>query len=115
MRKCGEFIEGLPSPDKLEHPFFLHCSLNLPHFAFLTNSTWLKMVNFDKVKVPRWLPGFPNGYHPYDVFQTTAMNVATDFKDEDIIKLRRIYFAMCGETDTILYGVWDALQKKGYG
>lgn len=114
MAACSRFVEYLPSPSQLEQPFFLHCSLNLPHFAFSTNSTWLAKVNDDKVRIPNWLPGFPENYHPYDPFMTTAKAVNEEYGKEDIIKLRKIYYAMCAEADQMLSGIWDTLVNKGY-
>lgn len=112
---CSNFINDLPKPSKLQQPFFLHCSLNLPHFAYVTNSTWLTKVHDDKVTVPKWLPGFPDKYHPYDAFMSTAKAVTNEkFDDKDVIRLRKIYYAMCAEADQMLSGIWNALLDKGY-
>merc|ERR1711907_144511 len=37
-----------------------------------------------------------------------------EVSDDDILKVRKTYYAMCAETDYLLGRVWTALQNKGY-
>jgi len=46
--------------------WFLHCSLNIPHPPFDTNSTWLQSVNMSAVNVPQWPLTGTARMHPYD-------------------------------------------------
>eukprot|EP00928_Gymnodinium_smaydae_P084900 TRINITY_DN6818_c0_g1_i2.p1 TRINITY_DN6818_c0_g1~~TRINITY_DN6818_c0_g1_i2.p1 ORF type:complete len:544 (+),score=103.34 TRINITY_DN6818_c0_g1_i2:215-1633(+) len=111
---CVRFLNQLPSPEDATEPFFLHCSLNLPHFSYSTNSTWLQSVHTDKLKLPTWNKGFPEKWHPYDSFMSTIKGVDIDFKEEDIFKLQRVYYGMVAESDAMLGKIWDALTSKGY-
>lgn len=111
---CKRWVENLPSLDVATQPFFLHCSLNLPHFAYATNSTWLASVHEDKITMPVWLPGFPDAWHPYDSFMSLVKGVDLDFTKEQVMKLRRIYYGMCAESDAMLRRIWEALEAKGY-
>eukprot|EP00928_Gymnodinium_smaydae_P058384 TRINITY_DN4158_c0_g2_i1.p1 TRINITY_DN4158_c0_g2~~TRINITY_DN4158_c0_g2_i1.p1 ORF type:complete len:610 (-),score=140.58 TRINITY_DN4158_c0_g2_i1:49-1803(-) len=114
VKNCQRFIDGLPEPSKATQPFFLHCSLNLPHYTFSTNATWLKSVHLDQLSVPKWLPGFPEAWHPYDSFMSIAKGVDDEFSEEDILKLQRVYYGMVAESDAMLSAVWNALTEKGY-
>jgi len=43
-----------------------------------------------------------------------AKGVSGDFKEEDMLKLQRVYYGMVAEADAMLGSVWDTLNKKGY-
>jgi len=113
---CKNFIQDLPYPSEATKPFFLHCSFNIPHSPFSTNSTWLASVHADEIVLPTWPEPFPDAYHPYDSFMTTALGLeVANITLADILKLRKVYYAMCAEADAMMQSVWDALVSKGYG
>lgn len=114
VQRCEEWISHLPTTEQNSKPFFLYCSVNIPHPSFQTNATWLSRVNIDKIPKPVWPDGFPSKWHPYDSYMSISKNVDGDFSDEDILKVRKTYYAMCAETDYLLGRVWTALQNKGY-
>jgi len=119
VHRCKNWIEQLPSPGEATQPFFLHCSLNLPHFTYATNSTWLQSVHEDKITIPTWKDDHdktmdPDKWHPYDSFTTLMKGVDIKFSLEEIKKLRRIYYGMCAESDAMLSQIWDGLYRKGY-
>jgi arylsulfatase K len=41
-------------------------------------------------------------------------NVAGSYTEEEILKVRKTYYAMCAETDYLLSRVWTALTGRGY-
>ena len=122
--KCVEFLQniaaGLPlreqfgrqSPSKYVN-WMLYCSINIPHPAFQTNATWLKYVHDDLVKPPVWQD--EGSMHPYDTFMSTSksVNAAQNFTEDEIVQVRRTYYAMCAETDYLLGRVLDALKATG--
>ena len=115
VERCREWIKQLPPAGQNDAPFFLHCSLNIPHPAFQTNATWLAKVNEDKIVVPQWPAGFPESWHPYDSYMSVSKHVQeTSYTDQDILKVRKTYYAMCAEADYLLNQVWESLKDKGY-
>jgi len=115
VRQCEEWIEHLPGPGAGGSPFFLHCSVNIPHPAFGTNATWLAKVREDHVTLPPWAANFPAGaWHPYDSYMSESKHVTGHFNQAKILEVRRTYYAMCAETDYLLGRVWTALKARGY-
>jgi len=113
---CINFIKDLPSPSDATKPFFLHCSFNVPHEPFSTNSTWLASVHSEKISLPTWLENYPDSYHPYDSFMTMSLGLAeANITEEDMLKLRKVYYAMNAEADAMIQSIWDALVDRGYG
>ncbi|KAH8056191.1 sulfuric ester hydrolase [Aureococcus anophagefferens] len=49
-------------------PFFLHCSLNIPHPSFETNATWLKAVNWTAGKAT----GSASRHAPLDAYESSS-------------------------------------------
>lgn len=115
VQRCEDWISTLPGPGQSSKPFFLYCSVNIPHPSFQTNATWLSKVHIDKIPKPQWPDGFPNSWHPYDSYMSESKHVgAKDISDDEILKVRKTYYAMCAETDYLLGRVWKALTQKGY-
>ena len=94
-------------------PWFLYCSLNIPHPPFHTNGTWLQSVDQPAVRArpPRW--GDLTRYHPHDAYMTTSKAMAGDFSDEAVFLVRRTYYAMVAETDYLMGQVLDAARASG--
>eukprot|EP00928_Gymnodinium_smaydae_P100094 TRINITY_DN973_c0_g6_i1.p1 TRINITY_DN973_c0_g6~~TRINITY_DN973_c0_g6_i1.p1 ORF type:complete len:713 (-),score=157.82 TRINITY_DN973_c0_g6_i1:38-2176(-) len=115
VQRCEDWIHRLPAPKKAVQPFFLHCSLNFPHYEYWTNRTWLAQVNVKKLKAPKWKEGFPSSYHPYDAYMSIQKGLAGSFTPAQIRTLQRVYLGMCAETDAMLSRIWGALVRKGYG
>lgn len=140
IRLCEQWFEA---HDARADPYswFHYCSINIPHPAFNTNDTWLAYVNHDKVDVPTWLP--EDQFHPADrckdpsrVFiygpsmvvslalafnrrlipdMSISKNVwQSQISKDDILKVRKTYYAMCAETDWMLGQVLAAANRTGH-
>ena len=108
IKNC-DFEQWLPG--KLRY-----CSLNIPHPPFRTNATWLAKVRQDKIELPQWPQGFPQSWHPYDSYMSTSKHVEeTNYTAQEILEVRKTYYAMCAEADYLLNRVWESLNGKGYG
>lgn len=92
-------------------PWMLYCSINIPHPAFKTNATWLKSVHGDKVNPPKWPAR--EAFHPADSYQSISKAAWRNFTDEEIVRVRKTYYAMCAETDYMLGQVINKLKDKG--
>lgn len=113
---CQEWIQALPPAEQNTEPFFLYCSLNIPHPPFQTNATWLAKVKEEKIPLPHWPPGFPQEWHPYDSYMSISKHVEEmNYTSEEILRVRKTYYAMCAEADYLLNRVWESLTQKGYG
>jgi arylsulfatase K len=86
----------------------LYCSINIPHPAFNTNATWLAYVHEDLIDVPKWLA--EDDFHPADSYMSISKSVWRNFTDEEILRVRKTYYAMCAETDLMLGTVIDTLK-----
>ena len=93
-------------------PFFLHCSLNIPHPSFETNATWLEAVNWTGAGTGDWID--VDDMHPYDAYESSSKAVAGRFSDDDVAKVQRTYYAMCAEADFLLGRVGDAAKARGF-
>jgi hypothetical protein len=52
-------------------PFFLYAGISIPHFPFVTNSTWLSKVNQSAITLPPWHN--LGDMHPYDLHVSESM------------------------------------------
>eukprot|EP01063_Lacrimia_lanifica_P011129 TRINITY_DN1790_c1_g4_i1.p1 TRINITY_DN1790_c1_g4~~TRINITY_DN1790_c1_g4_i1.p1 ORF type:complete len:571 (+),score=183.33 TRINITY_DN1790_c1_g4_i1:52-1764(+) len=110
--RCIDFLKNAASAGADAKPWLLYCSLNIPHPAFQTNATWLQMVHEDKIPNPTW----PNEtcFHPADSYMSESKNVWREYSEEQILKVRKTYYAMCSETDYMLGEVIDAMHTYGF-
>eukprot|EP00118_Oscarella_pearsei_P028433 m.2138 g.2138 ORF g.2138 m.2138 type:complete len:547 (+) comp8343_c0_seq1:29-1669(+) len=113
IQKCVDWLnENGKDPKK---PFFLYCGINIPHPAYSTNSTWLAMVNESAVTVPKWLPF--EEMHPADQYEAASKALhyggMKAFSKDDILSVRRSYYAMCAQTDHFMGQVVDAIKAVG--
>ncbi|EOD10728.1 hypothetical protein EMIHUDRAFT_215536 [Emiliania huxleyi CCMP1516] len=95
-------------------PWFLYCSLNIPHPAFRTNATWLHAV--DEAAVRASPPAWPaeGSMHPYDAYMTTSKAVGDDqpvFGEVGVFRVRRTYLAMVAEADYLIGQVVEAARE----
>merc|ERR1719361_2740063 len=56
VENCQERIASLAQRQEADKPWFLYCSVNIPHPPFDTNETWLQQVDVDAVPLPYWQP-----------------------------------------------------------
>eukprot|EP00118_Oscarella_pearsei_P008337 m.42407 g.42407 ORF g.42407 m.42407 type:complete len:520 (+) comp33355_c0_seq6:18-1577(+) len=109
-----------------DKPFLLYVGINLPHpsgtpaegenfgeSTFPTSPYWLKYVQSNSVRIPKWLP--LNKFHPVDFYESAAKNCTSDFSQEEIFAIRQHYYAMCAETDAMFGAIVDALKESGHG
>ena len=94
-------------------PWFLYCSLNIPHPPFNTNLTWLQSVDQPAVRAhpPRW--SNTSSLHPHDEYMTISKAVDGPFSDEAVFLVRRTYYAMVAETDYLMGQVLYAARASG--
>jgi len=106
-------IDWLHSHDPSKENWLMHCSLNIPHPPFQTNATWLQYVNDSAVGVPASFVNVST-MHAADAYAATSKNVDGHFSDTQIITTRRVYAAMCAETDYLFGRVLDAAEATGH-
>ena len=106
-------IDWLHSHDPSKDNWLMHCSLNIPHPPFQTNATWLQYVNDSAVGVPASFVNVST-MHAADAYAATSKNVDGHFSDLQIITTRRVYAAMCAETDYLFGRVLDAAEATGH-
>ncbi|XP_055459977.1 arylsulfatase K [Psammomys obesus] len=103
-------------------PFVLYLGLNLPHpypspssgenfgaSTFHTSLYWLEKVDYDAIKIPKWLT--LSEMHPVDYYSSYTKNCTGKFTEEEIKNIRAFYYAMCAETDAMLGEIILALHK----
>eukprot|EP00937_MAST-01D_sp_MAST-1D-sp2_P001599 g1599.t1 len=95
--------------------WMMYCSINIPHPAFQTNASWLQYVNDSAVAAspPVWAKNVSLEAHPYDSYMSISKSVDGTFTDDEVLQVRRTYYAMCAETDFLLGRVLDALRATG--
>lgn len=111
LRKQAEKRGSLSSSGKAGN-WMLYCSINIPHPAFDTNATWLSYVHDDLVDLPTWLP--ESSFHPADSYMSQSKAVWRNFTKNEVLKVRKTYYAMCAETDFMFGLVIDALKETGF-
>ena len=84
---CIEWLrarrEGRDADGPAGKPWFLYCSLNIPHPPFHSNLTWLHAVDEPAVRAnpPAW-PSMSQ-LHPYDAYMTTSKAVGDSYDISD--------------------------------
>lgn len=95
-------------------PRFLYCSFTIPHPPYQTNSTYFFAVPpLGDLAVPKYVS--EKEMHPADVYAAKAKGTwgLDEVRPALIENFRRIYFAMCVETDKLLGQILSALRKSG--
>jgi arylsulfatase K len=90
-------------------PFMLYCGLSLPHPPFKTSQEWLDTINPKCVTLPpreRYL-------HPVMDYMAATKNTLGAFSREEILAIRRVYFAMIAELDAMVGEVMQVVKDQG--
>ena len=90
-------------------PYFLYPSTNVPHPPFRATQTWLDKIDPAAVT----LPPYEADLHPVMDYMSVTKNTHGHFTDDEILAIRRHYFAMVAETDAMLGQVLDTLEATG--
>ena len=90
-------------------PYFLYPSTNVPHPPFRATQHWLDKIDPAHVT----LPPYESDLHPVMDYMSVTKNTHGHFTDDEILAIRRHYFAMVAETDAMLGQVLDTLEATG--
>lgn len=112
QNKVNNCVEKINTLKESQQPWYMQCSLLIPHPAFNTNQTWLASVNLSDISIPTWIN--ESSFHPYDDYMSISKNVWGKFNDSDIEKVRKSYYAMNVEADNLLGQVIDAMAENGF-
>ena len=113
LRKLGN--ESMANSNHTSNPWFLYCSMRLPHPPFLSNSTYLVDVNYSAIEIPPEIPFETiSTMHPYYQYMSRVKNVTSNYTDEQIRDIRYGYYGLNVETNQVLEIVWDALIESGF-
>jgi len=104
--RAKEFLEA-HAKDK--QPFFLYVGLGTPHPPFVTSRRWLDTIDESKVTIPP----LDEQNHPVMAYQRITKNWQHGFSNEMVLKVRRVYFAMCAEADAMVGEVVDKMDELG--
>ena len=94
---------------KDDPPYFLYPSTNVPHPPFRATPHYLDKIDPAAVT----LPPYESDLHPVMDYMSVTKNTHGHFTDEEILAIRRHYFAMVAETDAMLGQVLDTLEATG--
>eukprot|EP01084_Bolivina_argentea_P129137 228122_1 len=97
---------------KSTKPWFMYCSINIPHPAYNTNATWLSSVDINNIPLPIWLN--ESEFHPADKYQSISKNVWGNFSNQAIQNVVATYYAMNVETDWLLGNVLNTSYSLGW-
>ncbi len=95
------------APD--DPPFFIYPSTNVPHPPFRAAPAWLNRIDPANVD----LPPYEADLHPVMRYMSVTKNTHGPFGEDEILAIRRHYFAMVAEADAMLGAVLDALEAAG--
>ena len=99
----------LTNYSKDDPPYFLYPSTNVPHPPFRATQHWLDKIDPVAVTLPPYEPDL----HPVMDYMSVTKNTHGHFTDEEILAIRRHYFAMVAETDAMLGQILDTLEATG--
>lgn len=134
LRACINTLKTLPNREagrvgSSSVPQLLHCSFFSPHPPFDTNSSFLSKIDKSKVLLPPQASD-KAAMHPADIFTSTSKmhlnytvynnqsgnitekNVAVEYTDEQLMKVREVYYAMGNELDRWIGQIIDALHDR---
>ncbi|CAB9521624.1 Arylsulfatase K [Seminavis robusta] len=104
-----------------DKPFFVYQGMNIVHPPYLTNEHWYNKIDPNKINVPEWIP--LEELHPCDL-QSSMMKGCIPPMDNDTARdffydyyrrrnIRRIYYAMIAEFDSMVGAYMDTIQQMG--
>ena len=102
-------IQWLHNHSSERTPFLLYLGIRAPHPAFETSERYLSRIESDGVTIP---PADKED-HPVMRYQRIVKNWMHGFDDDTVREVRRIYYAMCAEVDTMVGAVLSALDREG--
>eukprot|EP01083_Nonionella_stella_P201890 738117_1 len=111
IAKCIERLNSLGKQQD-DKPFMLYCSVDIPHPAYQTNSTWLKGVNQSNITIPSNL-NFSK-YNAFDKYTSESMHCNESWTDQQIICFRKTYYGLNVQTDYMLGNVMNTLFNNGF-
>lgn len=94
---------------KSDQPFLLYCGTNIPHPEFRTSKYWYEKINPAKVT----LPPYEKKLHPVMEYMSITKNTYGKFSREEILEIRRTYFAMVAETDAMVGEIMRTIDELG--
>ena len=98
--KCLERLNNLGNKrvnNSDTDPFMLYCSVDIPHPAYQTNSTWLKYVDINNITIPTNLN--ESKYNGADRYASSIDDTwHADWTDEQIIGFRKTYYGLNAQT-----------------
>ncbi|MCA1809939.1 MAG: sulfatase-like hydrolase/transferase [Kiritimatiellia bacterium] len=100
------WLENESDGDK---PFFLYLGLNQPHHPFRTTLHYLRMIDESGVL----LPPPDETPHPVTDHQRAVKGWSHGYSADMVLMLRKVYFAMIAEVDTMVGEVLDTLDRRG--
>eukprot|EP01102_Stenamoeba_stenopodia_P007230 TRINITY_DN2011_c0_g6_i1.p1 TRINITY_DN2011_c0_g6~~TRINITY_DN2011_c0_g6_i1.p1 ORF type:complete len:825 (-),score=170.43 TRINITY_DN2011_c0_g6_i1:84-2489(-) len=119
MEQCNEFLQQRANSND-DRPFFLYCSIDIPHPQYYTNATFAAMVNNSAIPTPTWLDW--EDMHSYDQYMTISKcllpndcaGLETNSSDPYVTLVRQTWFAMVSEADALLGLTLNALEEYGF-
>lgn len=92
-----------------DRPFFLYLGTGAPHPPFRISRRYLDLIDDAGVTVPP-----PDEtVHPVMEHRRVQMNWRHGYSDDMVRQVRRVYFAMCAEVDTMLGPILEAIDELG--
>lgn len=108
-KSAGQAIDFLRARKPGGKPFFLSLNPHLVHAAFHTNQYWWDQIPEELVDAPP----LDASNHPAEEYQRKAKAWRHGLDEDTVKTIRRIYFAMCAETDAIFGEIISALEEFG--
>jgi len=112
---AASYIDRLGSEKRagrLDQPIFLSIGLMLPHQPFVAQSQ-----DFDryvgKVDLPEIPPDRIESCHPYIRWWRDRTGITT-VNEEEVLRARVAYWALCDRTDQIIGNILDSLRSNGF-
>ena len=98
--------DAAKSPDT---PFMLYVGISAPHPEFRASEKYVAMIDESGVTIP---PADMDD-HPVMAYQRAVKNWMHGFSEDMVRQVRRIYYAMCAETDAMVGDILAALDRNG--
>jgi arylsulfatase K len=106
---CLSWLDAHAADADAESPFLLYCGLNLPHPPFRTTREWLDKIDPARVTVPP----YEAEPHPVMDFMRVRKGCVGEFSDEELLAIRRTYYAMVAELDAMVGALVDKIDALG--